>query len=1139
MIDDLIDEPYPAHPPAPAHRPYLEGLNPVQRQAVEALDGPVLVLAGAGTGKTRVLTTRLAHLLLSRRISPWNVLTVTFTNKAAREMRDRVDNLLGSQSEGWWMGTFHSLAARILRRHAELVGLKPSFTILDTDDQIRLVKQLMEAENIDNKKWPARMLLSIIERWKDRALTPDKLKPEDAGDAANGRILSIYRQYQDRLRNLNACDFGDLLLHNITLFQQHNDVLAEYQNRFRYILVDEYQDTNVAQYLWLRLLAQSHKNICCVGDDDQCLIAGSAITMADGTTRPIEQVRAGDKVLSNHGSGDMRPATVARVHAKAYRGDIVTITTAAGRVIRSTPEHMHFAGYRLGATPQTYFTYLMFKRGVGYRLGTSQVYTAGQKKPMVGFQQRLLQEHADALWVVGTHDSEQEARAEEYILSLTYQVPTLPFVPRTGSTKGLVHDPAYLRRVFDAFDTDANAGRLLSDRHLSPDHPHHRPRSRNASRRNIVITLCGDRRGATPMHRLSIVGNDAEGRAALEGLGLSVRAAKAGSASWRHETANADYGKLLAVVDRISTAFPVNIFNMARLGPNDGALLAGNSLPFTPAANVQRGMAMFVADGGYDLVTKVERQPFDGMVFDLDIDHTHNFIADGLITHNSIYGWRGAEVGNILRFEHDFPGAQVIRLEQNYRSTAHILGAAHGIIANNHGRLGKELWTEQEGGEKVRVRGLWDAEEEARWVGDEVEAQQRKGVSLGQMAVLVRAGFQTREFEERFITLGLPYRVIGGPRFYERQEIRDALAYLRVLISPEDDLAFERIINTPKRGIGATTIQSLYVGARTLGVPLTEAAWQLSQTDELKPKMRGAISALSQDFFRWRALIDRVPHTELAQTILDESGYTRMWQEDKSPEAPGRLDNLKELINAMGEFENLTGFLEHVSLVMENAQGSGDEQVSLMTLHGAKGLEFDVVFLPGWEEGVFPSQRTLDENGIAGLEEERRLAYVGITRGRKRVYISHAANRRIHGTWATAIPSRFVEELPAEHIETENNPGIGGAGFGGGGRESAYGGGFGGGWGGGGFGDRFNRMGQKAAQAPARGGGRLIEGTAVDVTPRKRPDRAFNPGDRVFHTKFGYGTVKGVENDKLEISFDVAGIKKVMDSFVVPADKAG
>ena len=769
--------PAPAAPRPPAERlAYLSTLNPEQRAAVEALDGPVLVLAGAGTGKTRVLTTRLAHLLTMRRASPWQVLTVTFTNKAAREMRDRVANLIGGEPEGWWMGTFHALAARILRRHAELVGLKPSFTILDTDDQIRLLKQLMEAENIDSKKWPARLLLSVIERWKDRALPPEKLRAEDAGDAAGGKILGLYRQYQERLRTLNACDFGDLLMHNIRIFQEHEDVLQEYQHRFRYVLVDEYQDTNVSQYLWLRLLAQGHRNICCVGDDDQ-----------------------------------------------------------------------------------------------------------------------------------------------------------------------------------------------------------------------------------------------------------------------------------------------------------------------------------------------------------------------------SIYGWRGAEVGNILRFETDFPGAQIIRLEQNYRSTAHILGAAAGIIAKNQGRLGKTLWTEVDGGDKVRVRGVWDAEEEARWVGEEVEALQRQGTSLGHMAVLVRAGFQTREFEERFITLGLPYRVVGGPRFYERMEIRDALAYLRVVAQPDDDLAFERIINTPKRGIGPATIQQLYTTGRELGVSLTEATWRLSETDELKPKARATLRQLMQDIGRWQSNLDRIPHTDLAQTILDESGYTRMWQEDKTPEAPGRLENLKELINAMGEFENLTGFLEHVSLVMENVESTQAEQISLMTLHGAKGLEFDIVFLPGWEEGVFPSQRTLDENGVAGLEEERRLAYVGITRGRKRVYVSHAANRRIHGSWASAIPSRFVEELPPEHIETDNDPGVGihwrdqaqqAGGWGGG-----FGGGFGTGFGksGGGFNERFNRMGQ---QAP-KGGGRTIEGTAFDVTPRTRPNAPFQPGARVFHQKFGYGTVKFVETDKLEINFDRAGTKKVLDSFVVRADQAG
>jgi len=760
-------------PPADPRASYLDGLNPAQRAAVEALDGPVLVLAGAGTGKTRVLTTRLAHVLMTRRASPWNVLTVTFTNKAAREMRERVDRLLGAESEGWWMGTFHALAARMLRRHAELVGLKPGFTILDTDDQLRLVKQLIESENLDSKKWPARMLLSVIERWKDRALTPDRLKAEDAGDVANGRMLDIYRQYQDRLRVLNAADFGDLLLHMITIFQKHADVLQEYQRKFRYILVDEYQDTNVAQYLWLRLLAQAHKNICCVGDDDQ-----------------------------------------------------------------------------------------------------------------------------------------------------------------------------------------------------------------------------------------------------------------------------------------------------------------------------------------------------------------------------SVYGWRGAEIGNILRFDKDFPQAQIIRLEQNYRSTGHILGAAHGIISCNQGRLGKQLWTEAGGGEKVRLRGVWDAEEEARWVGEEIEALQRKGVSANQIAILVRAGFQTREFEERFITLGLPYRVVGGPRFYERLEIRDALAYLRVVAQPDDGLAFERIINTPKRGIGPATIQQLNVAARTLGVSLTEATLRLTETDELKPKVRATLRALMTDLARWRARMDQIPHTDLAQIILDESGYTRMWQEDRTPEAPGRLENLKELVNGMAEFENLTGFLEHVSLVMDNADAADVAQVSLMTLHGAKGLEFDVVFLPGWEEGVFPSQRSLDENGIAGLEEERRLAYVGITRGRRRVHISHAANRRIHGTWASSLPSRFVAELPRDHVEEQNDPGLGGQGFGGFGglAESSLGG-----WGAGSFNDRFNRMGQKAAQVPKPGGwqGRTIEGTAYEVKPRTRSGRAFGVGDKVFHQKFGYGQVLAVENDKLEIRFETAGVKKVMDSFVVPADQAG
>ncbi|NIA68656.1 UvrD-helicase domain-containing protein [Pelagibius litoralis] len=758
-MSDLFAAATPAHP-----YPYLDALNEGQRAAVEALDGPVLVLAGAGTGKTRVLTTRLGHLLMTGRVrAPGELLAVTFTNKAAREMKDRVAALLERPSvEGWWLGTFHAIAVRILRRNPEAVGLRSNFTILDTDDQVRLVKQILQSEAVDEKKWPARALLSIFERWKDRGLTPEKVSAGEAGDFARGRAVELYKAYQERLRTLNACDFGDLLLHNLTLFQNEPEVLADYHRRFRYILVDEYQDTNVAQYLWLRLLAQGHKNICCVGDDDQ-----------------------------------------------------------------------------------------------------------------------------------------------------------------------------------------------------------------------------------------------------------------------------------------------------------------------------------------------------------------------------SIYGWRGAEVGNILRFEEDFPGAKVIRLERNYRSTGRILAAASGLIAHNEGRLGKTLWTEGDEGEKLRLRGLWDGEAEARFVGEEIEAMQArdKDLDLNQIAILVRTGAQTREFEERFITLGLPYRVVGGPRFYERMEIRDALAYLRVIHSPDDDLAFERIMNKPKRGLGNATLQLLYRTARAGNIPLTLAVRRLVETDELRPAARRALGNLLRDFDRWRAMVETTPHPELAEIVLEESGYTEMWMNDKSLEAPGRLENLKEFVNALGEFENLAGFLEHVSLVMEALSQEGQDVVTIMTLHAAKGLEFDTVFLPGWEEGLFPNQRALDETGRSGLEEERRLAYVGLTRARKQVVISFAANRRMHGSWAAAIPSRFVDELPSEHVAQESDHGVYGA------AASAFGG----------MSEWSEaRVSPGLARAKSRRG--ETGSPFIDVTPTRIEtiaSGAFQRGDRVFHQKFGYGSIASVEGERLNISFDKAGEKKVIASFVVPADQAG
>jgi DNA helicase-2/ATP-dependent DNA helicase PcrA len=765
-----------AAPPSP----YLDGLNPEQLRAVEATEGPVLVLAGAGTGKTRVLTTRLAHILAQGKARPWELLAVTFTNKAAREMRERIAAIIGPAAEGLrWCGTFHSVAAQILRRHAELVGLKSSFTIIDTDDQERLIKQLLEAENIDTKRWTPKSLAGLIDHWKNRGWTPDKLPAAESGHFANNKGQHFYARYQDRLRVLNACDFGDLLLHNITILQNNPDVLADYHERFKYVLVDEYQDSNVAQYLWLRLLAQKRKNVCCVGDDDQ-----------------------------------------------------------------------------------------------------------------------------------------------------------------------------------------------------------------------------------------------------------------------------------------------------------------------------------------------------------------------------SIYGWRGAEVDNILRFERDFPGAVVVRLERNYRSTSHILAAASGLIATNKGRLGKTLWTEAEGGDKVQVRGVWDGEAESRLIADEIERWHRDKRGYKEAAILVRASFQMRAFEERFVMLQIPYKVIGGPRFFERAEIRDAHAYLRLIQSEDDDLAFERIVNVPKRGIGDTTVSKLLQMARLNGVPASLAARGIVNTDELAARTRTSLANFLRDLDRWRQMLAVTPHAQLLETVLEESGYTDALRADKGPQSQTRLENLKELVQSMAAFDTLEAYLEHVSLVMDLDKEAGEDAVQIMTLHSAKGLEFPLVFLPGWEEGVFPSQRSMDETGERGLEEERRLAYVGITRAREQARISFAANRQVYGRWTSQLPSRFVDELPIANVEAASETGY----YGGGpgmqqpttsrwDDSTSFGSGYSSpGW----LRAQQNRLkpgisGLKSAtellarRAVIEGEGKLVAvSTPADVSKYKA-------GDRVFHIKFGYGAVTAVEGNKLSVDFEKAGEKKVIDSFVEKA----
>lgn len=749
--------------------PYLDTLNPFQKEAVLTTQGPLLVLAGAGTGKTRVLTVRIAHILDQHLAFPSQILAVTFTNKAASEMRDRIAQLLQRPIDGMWVGTFHSIAVRILRRHAELIGLRSNFTILDTDDQIRLIKQLLNASPFNDDKIKPKDIALAISRLKDKGI-----KPDGASGLEDPIVVQIYQEYQERLKILNAADFGDLLLHNLTLFQEHPEILREYQNQFHYLLVDEYQDTNTTQYIWLRLLARASSNICCVGDDDQ-----------------------------------------------------------------------------------------------------------------------------------------------------------------------------------------------------------------------------------------------------------------------------------------------------------------------------------------------------------------------------SIYGWRGAEVGNILRFEKDFPGAAVIRLEQNYRSTAPILKAASGLIAHNQGRYGKTLWTEQKDGDPVHIKAYYDGEDEARHVGIDIEDLQRNGQSLRSMAILVRASFQTRTFEEMFMKRNIPYRVVGGLRFYERQEIRDCLAYLRLVVQPDDALAFERVINLPRRGIGDTTLQRLHQFSRDQGISLPKAARfaaeQNIQSIPLQTKARAALLQFFKDLDRWQSTLSHTPHGDVVKTIFDESGYTGIWLQEKSNDAMARIENIKELVQAIEQFESIEGFLEHVSLVLDANNTNDEDMVTLMTLHGAKGLEFDTVFLTGWEEGLFPHPRSFAQDA-SGIEEERRLAYVGISRARKRAVISYAFRRRAPQGWQSATPSRFIFEIPQDvtlHFAAHGSP-VSGALASHNYRHGAE--------------DLFDddfmnqdpddpRHTQRKQQAyPYRHSNQpryqphryrtVPKDTLSDVTHRYRI------GDHVYHEKFGEGDVIAFEGDKILVDFKTVGVRKIMAAFL-------
>jgi DNA helicase II / ATP-dependent DNA helicase PcrA len=988
----------------------LSNLNEQQHKAVTLGRESAMVLAGAGSGKTKVLTTRIAYLIQQGMSSPGGILAVTFTNKAAKEMTTRLSSMLPINTRGMWIGTFHGLCNRFLRAHYREAGLPQTFQILDSGDQQSMIKRMAKAMNLDETKYPPKNLGWFINGNKDSGLRAHQV---DAPDPITRKMVEFFAEYDAQCTREGVVDFAELLLRTFETLGKNPALLDHYRERFRYILVDEFQDTNNLQYNWLKMMAGNNGCVFAVGDDDQCLVGGSQITMADGTRKAIERVKAGEHVMSCYGNGRYAPALVSKTYARSKRTGLVEITTAGGHVLRSTPEHTHFAGYLLGDVPQTYFTYLMHKRGVGYRLGTSQVYTKGQAKPIVGYKQRSIQEHADELWIIGTHASENAARQDELLTSLRYGLPTLPFTARKSTRlkdKGLAHDAQWIASVYAALDTEGSAKRLLKDRQLSHDEPHHVPRTRNSNRRNIGITLVGDGRGVTSLHRISVMGNDAEGKRALEQLGLSVRPAKtasSGSNSWRYEASFRDFGQALKIAKSIQKELGGSI--------NCRAGIHSTPLPFVKAASVRAGMAMMTERGQIDYVTQVRTLPTKlAKVYDLDIDGTHNFIANGIVTHNSIYGFRGAEVGNMQSFRRDFNVGEPIKLEQNYRSFGNILNAANAVIANNTERLGKNLWTDSGEGEPIRIYNAISDQEESEFIIGEIKNLHRAGEPLAEIALLYRSNAQSRMLEQGLIAARLKYRVYGGMRFFERQEVKHALAYLRLASNPDDDGAFLRVVNFPPRGIGARSIEMLQEASQHAQVSLMRAA----RTGAIGGRAAQGLLAFSTIIDLLVNAAERVTLPELVEELIVRSTLREHYQSEKK-DGEERLANLDELVNAAasfvqqyeGEDKPLVGFLTSASLESgENEAGAGEDAVQLMTVHSSKGLEFNNVFLSGLEEGLFPHENGLREED--GLEEERRLMYVAITRARKQLFMSYAASRMLHGQVRYGVVSRFLEEVP-------------------------------------------------------------------------------------------------------------------------------
>jgi len=1070
----------------------LDNLNERQLAAVTLPNQSALILAGAGSGKTRVLTTRIAWLIQTGQLSPQGVLAVTFTNKAAKEMLTRLSAMLPINTRGMWVGTFHGLCNRMVRTHWRDAGLPSTFQILDHADQLGAIKRLLKANNINDERYPPRNLQLFINNAKESGLRAGAV---EVNDDYNRKFVELYALYDAQCNREGVVDFAELLLRCYELLDRNEMLRDHYQSRFHHVLVDEFQDTNRLQYAWLKQLAGKDNAIFAVGDDDQCVVAGTEVMMADGTVKPVQEIRVGSIVKSCVGGGKMGSSRIWRVHYRTEQTRLVTIRTQKGRTLTTTPEHVHFAGYAVGHMPARYFLYMMMKPGVGYRLAVAGHRTARHSKYLPpGFRYRARKEGGEQIWIIETYEGAIEAHEELAVMSLKYGLPMRAFTAGRQS-KG---EPA-VPREFLELNTERAARWLLADRGLAFEHPDDRRRPSFGDEGDVIISMCSDSRRDKPDHRVYARTCVEPAMQQAQAAGFVMKPITEGKGGWAVKFWRRDYGTAIADASRLRALLGGRLIQRARLGKG--------YLPLIQAQFVRAGMAVADAVGGYDIVSEIELHDVAShTVYDLDVEDSHNFVANGICTHNSIYAFRGANVGNMADFEREFHVRNLIKLEQNYRSGGHILNSANALISNNQRRLGKDLWTDAGEGEQVRVYEAQTDGYEAAWMVEEIESLIAEGHTRGEIAILYRSNAQSRVIEHALFSAAIPYRVYGGLRFFERAEVKHALAYLRLIENPADDTAFLRVVNFPPRGIGARTLEQLSDAARERGQTLyaTVAAMSGKAGSNL-----GAFVALID---KLRAETADQPLSEIVAAVIERSELIAHYQNEK--EGQERIENLNELVNAAAAFvmeegfdsdapgvpsdadaailAPLAGFLSHASLEAgDNQAQAGQDALQMMTVHSAKGLEFHAVFITGLEEGLFPHENSMNEAG--GPEEERRLMYVAITRARQRLYISFAQSRMLHGQTRYGIKSRFLSELPEGAVKWLT-PRV---------RASA--------------GGRFGQW-HDTALAPA-----------ISTITRAKTMHGYRIGQTVNHARFGEGVVVNLEGNgddaRIQINFGPQGLK--------------